>query len=132
MSNIGNVTEAYLDYDSETGGYGISRWFWNQTFDSWVVVDGGQRPAKVYITDFEHVADNNGIMIYITDPTADIFVKRWVEDGDLPSVDLTTMEVMSNYRIVYANQAMLGKLIITVTSSRTNEVFGIGLNAICE
>jgi hypothetical protein len=132
ISNIGNVTEAYFYYDKETGGYGISRWFWNQTFDSRVLVDGSPSPAKVYVTDLGHVVDNNGIMIYVTDPAATVSVKRWVEDGDLPEVELTTMEVTPDYRILYANEYMMGKLIVIVTSPRANGVFGIGINAICE
>jgi hypothetical protein len=132
ISNIGNVTEAYLDYDRETGGYGISRWFWNQTLDSSVETGGVSYPAKVYVTDLEHVQELHGIMIYITDPTARISVKHWSEDGPLSEVGLLTMEATSAYRIVYSNEMGLEKLIITVTSSRTNEAFGIGINAICE
>jgi hypothetical protein len=132
ISNVGNVTEAYFDYDEETGGYGISRWFWNQTLDSSIESGGTNCAGKVYITDLEHVQELYGILIYITDPAADISVKRWSENGSLSEVSLDTMEVTPSYRMVYSNERGLEKLIITVTSPRTNGVFGIGINAICD
>lgn len=132
ISNLGNVVDSYYTYNRAPNTWGTYGMLFDQTYDSILTVNRKVIPAKIMIVDFSSESDNYGLMIYISDSSATITAKKWQETGELPILPLLLMERVDDYQILYNTERNLKKLVITVTSPRTNSTFFININPMTE
>lgn len=117
--------EAYFPYNPRMGITGFNRFLTNQTL--------GRKKSRTYVTDLSHVTERYGLMIWISDPDATIRVMRYYKDGKRPTeINLETLEVTSEYKIVDVMDPTLEKILVIVTSPNKNSRFSINIMAICE
>jgi hypothetical protein len=130
IENLGNVTEAYFYVRNTNAADGSMMKIDNlplteQALNSHSIdAAGGVEklvPSKTYITDLEY---DGGLIVIISDQDAKVTVRQWVENGDMPLLHLDPVE---NYgdKILYTDNPHIGKVIVTVTTPHTNDLFRI-------
>jgi hypothetical protein len=123
LINGARVTEAYLPYDETLEHYKNSLWLENQTFDRREYHGGRTYASKTYLTDMMH---EGGLIIWISDPDAEIAViSREGDDAGQP-LWLAPIEEDSTHKCVYTDESEIGRVMVVISSPHIHRPYKIG------